>query len=186
MVFLKSSDSAIINPKKNMNVNLVTQLIVATCFCLTSIFLRHFSVVGFQLLVTGLLNVLFAVGTFWVINKQPDSLSVGACLGSGVIISLLSLVTAVHWGELSHCEVLSVAVRKYTCDSKDAMRVLCFFSIILFLLQVCSLSSWNIDYLCTRKYPRDFSPNFTLFTDVLHQITLDVQGPCIGSVTAVF
>ena len=136
LLFSKSSDSTLLNPKKTMNVSLVAQLGVASCFCLTSIFLRHFSVVGFQLLVTGLLNVTFAVGSFWIINKQPDSLSVGACLGSGVVVSLLSLITAVYWGELSRCEVLSVSVRKYTCDSKDAMRVLCIFSIILFILQV--------------------------------------------------
>lgn len=136
LLFAKTADSTLLNPKKAMNISLVTQLGVASCFCLTSVFLRHFSVVGFQLLVTGLLNILFAAGSFWIINKQPDSLSVGACLGSGVVISILSLTTAVYWGELSRCEILSVAVRKYTCDSKDAMRVLCVFSVLLFLLQV--------------------------------------------------
>jgi hypothetical protein len=127
---------ALVNPKKVMNFNLVLQLGVALCFCLTSIFLRHFSNVGFQLIVTGLANITFSVGAFYVINKQPDSLSVGACLGSGVVISILSLSTSVYWGELSKCEVVNVDISKYTCDSKVAMRTLCAFSVILFLLQL--------------------------------------------------
>lgn len=135
-LFTQSTDSNLLNPKRAMNFSLVAQLLVATCFCLTSVFLRHFSVVGFQLLVTGLGNVAFALGAFWIINKQPDSLSVGATLGLGAAISILSLITAVYWGELSRCEVVSVAIRKYTCDSKGAMRFLCMFSVMLFLLQV--------------------------------------------------
>ena len=148
-----SVDSTLVNPKKTININLVAQLAVASCICLTSIFLRHFSVVGFQLLITGLGNVLFALGSFWIVNKKPDSLSVGAALGSGVVISFVSLITAVYWGELSRCEVVDVAIRKYTCESKGAMRSLCLFSVMLFFLQVL-LTSYSITHLFEFRFLR--------------------------------
>ena len=138
-LFIQSTDSNFLNPRKAMNISLVAQLLVAICICFTSVFLRHFSVVGFQLLVTGLGNVVFALSAFWIINKQPDTLYVGAILGSGVVISILNLLTAVYWGELSRCEVISVAIRKYTCESKGAMRFLCMFSTQLLFLQVTTI-----------------------------------------------
>ena len=136
-IFLaQKNESALVNPKKAMNLNLVLQLCASVCFCLTSIFLRHFSNVGFQLIITALANLTFCVGAFYVINRQPDSMSVGACLGSGIVISVLSLITAVYWGELSKCEEIDVSIRKYTCDNKAAMRVMCFFAVLLFIFQV--------------------------------------------------
>lgn len=136
-IFLaQKNDSALVNPKKAMNLNLVMQLGASVCFCLTSVFLRHFSNVGFQLLITALANLTFSMGAFYVINRQPDSMSVGACLGSGVVISILSLITAVYWGELSKCQEVDVSIRKYTCDSRSAMRVMCAFAVVLFMLQV--------------------------------------------------
>lgn len=141
-----SDGDYLVNPRRAMNLSLVAQLGVASCFCLTSLFLRHFAVVGFQLLVTGLVNVTFAIGSFWIINKQPDSMSVGATLGAGMVISLLSLITAVYWGELSRCETVAVAIRKYTCDSKGAMRFLCLFSVCLFMLQVRTCYSHSFEH----------------------------------------
>jgi hypothetical protein len=136
-IFLQSqNESTLVNPKKAMNLNLVLQLCFSVCFCLTSIFLRHFSNVGFQLIITALANITFCTGAFYVINRQPDSMSVGACLGSGVVISILSLTTALYWGELSNCEEVEVSIRKYTCDNKAAMRAMCTFAVLLFLLQV--------------------------------------------------
>ena len=141
-IFLaQKNESALVNPKKAMNVNLVLQLFASVCFCLTSIFLRHFSNVGFQLIITALANLTFCMGAFYVINRQPDSMSVGACLGSGIVISILSLITAVYWGELSKCEEIDVSIRKYTCDNKAAMRVMCFFAVLLFIFQVSTCSS---------------------------------------------
>jgi len=143
-IFLaQKNESALVNPKKAMNVNLVLQLFASVCFCLTSIFLRHFSNVGFQLIITALANLTFCMGAFYVINRQPDSMSVGACLGSGIVISILSLITAVYWGELSKCEEIEVSIRKYTCDNKAAMRVMCFFAVLLFIFQVSSPTTKN-------------------------------------------
>mmetsp|Transcript_27797 Transcript_27797/g.26616 ORF Transcript_27797/g.26616 Transcript_27797/m.26616 type:complete len:211 (+) Transcript_27797:226-858(+) len=136
-VFTESSDNGLLNPKKYMNFSLFGQLLVTLCCCLASLSLKHFPNVGFQLFITGFANLSFALGAFWVINKQPDAISVGVCIGAGIVISILSLITVAYWGELSSCEIITVAVKKYTCDaaSKSSMRYLCLFSIILFVLQ---------------------------------------------------
>jgi hypothetical protein len=38
---------------------------------------------------------------------------VGICIGAGIVISILSLITVAYWGELSSCEIITVYVYVY-------------------------------------------------------------------------
>jgi hypothetical protein len=126
------------NPKLFMNRNLATQLIFSTAFAVVTYFVAHFSTIGFQVVSTAVAYILFALGAVFVVNKQQDAVSVGVCIGSGAVIALLSLVTAVYWGELTKCTVTTETINEYSCENKPAMRAICAFAAILFVLQVCS------------------------------------------------
>ena len=163
-IFSEPAADTLVNPKKAMNLNLVLQLMFCFCFGLASIFLSGFSNIGFQLIVTGLANITYCFGAFYVINKQPDPISVGACLGSGVVISILSIVTCVYWGELSKCEIVSTNIRKYTCQNKSAMRFMSIISFMLFILQVNIVDTVVLiifDYLLSYLFTLPHSPLFS-------------------------
>ena len=50
------------------------------------------------------------------------------------MITILSFMTAVFWGQLSQCEAL-VGITQYTCTNKVAYGAVSAFAVILFLLQ---------------------------------------------------
>lgn len=51
-------------------------------------------------------------------------------------MTLLNFMTAIYWGQLSHCEKLSYVVSHYSCSSRSAYGAVCAFAVLLFLLQL--------------------------------------------------
>ncbi len=52
------------------------------------------------------------------------------------MMTILNLMTAVYWGQLSSCQLLSYTVSQYSCSNRSAYGAVCFFSVFLFLSQL--------------------------------------------------
>lgn len=52
------------------------------------------------------------------------------------MMTLLNFMTAIYWGQLSLCESVSTSVSQYSCNNRVAYGAVCFFSVVLFLLQL--------------------------------------------------
>jgi len=133
--FMPTVEANKLNPKRMMNINLAAQFLLGSAFFITSIFLARTANMGFGVVVTALTYIGFSCGGIWVINSKQDAVSVGLIIGFGAALTLMSLVTAVFWGELSRCEEIALEISKYTCDHKAAMITACIFATFMFLLQ---------------------------------------------------
>ena len=61
---------------------------------------------------------------------------VGGVMGAGVMISFLTFMTSIFWGQLSFCEIVTESISHYSCEHKMAYSVTCFFATVMFLFQV--------------------------------------------------
>lgn len=52
------------------------------------------------------------------------------------MMTVLSLMTAVYWGQLAGCEVVQYAVAQYSCSQKAGYSALAAFSSLLFIVQL--------------------------------------------------
>lgn len=64
------------------------------------------------------------------------------------MITFLSLMTAVFWGQLSGCSPGFYDIKRYSCTNRSAYGATCAFATLLFLLQarihiVCIHVSWS-------------------------------------------
>jgi hypothetical protein len=53
-----------------------------------------------------------------------------------MMMLLLNFMTAVYWGQLSHCETLDISVSQYSCSNTVAYGAVSAFSVLLFLVQL--------------------------------------------------
>lgn len=51
-------------------------------------------------------------------------------------MAFVNFMTAVFWGQLSHCNTSIINVPQYSCSSPSAYGALCAFAVFLFLIQV--------------------------------------------------
>jgi len=125
-------------PKGVMNSNLSVQLLISFCFFVSASYVSKTANAGFGVVITSLIYVGFSMASMWVVNKKPDPILVGLILGAGIILTFFSLLTAVFWGELSQCEVVSRKISKYSCreELKAAMKSVSIFATFMFLLQM--------------------------------------------------
>jgi len=125
-------------PKGVMNANLTIQLLVSFCFFVSAWYVSKTANAGFGVLITSLIFVGYSMVSMWVINKKQDPILVGLILGAGLILTFFSLLTAIFWGELSQCEVVSRHISKYSCraELKAAMKSTSIFATFMFLLQM--------------------------------------------------
>ena len=50
-------------------------------------------------------------------------------------MAMLNLMTAIYWGQLSECMTLHSSLAGYSCDHPTAYGFVCFFAVMLFLMQ---------------------------------------------------
>ena len=104
LVDLSEGNILNLSPKRQINLNLAGQLTVSLGFAISTYFVASFANVGFNVVATALANAVFASGALYVINQHQDPGSIGFVIGSGSVMSFLSLLTAVYWGQLSQCQ----------------------------------------------------------------------------------
>jgi len=125
-------------PKGLMNANLTLQQVLCLGFAISSLFVSGTAAAGFGVVVTSFAYAAFAAGALLVVNRNQDPISVGLIMGAGLVLSLFSFLTAVYWGQLSQCQVVTKRITKYSCKEslKAAMRSVCAFATMMFLLQL--------------------------------------------------
>ena len=84
------------------------------------------------------------------------------------MITIISLMTAIYWGQLSNCEPINQDIEQYSCSQKTAYGVVSAFAAILFVLQLLFLGAlilWKGEIVeelgIYDELPRPFSGGFT-------------------------
>lgn len=75
------------------------------------------------------------------------------------MMTILNLMTAIYWGQLSHCNVISDNISQYSCYNRTAYGAVCFFSVVLFLLQLgftAGTMSWRGELMNEQTAPGDY------------------------------
>jgi len=91
---------------------------------------------GFNAVLTALLNIAFIAGSYYVIKNSKTPIAVGFLIGSAFMITLLNFMTAVYWGQLSKCQVVTSSVAQYSCSNPDAYGAVCAFAVLMFLVNI--------------------------------------------------
>jgi hypothetical protein len=91
---------------------------------------------GFNAVLTALLNIAFIAGSYYVIKNSKTPIAVGFLIGSAFMITLLNFMTAVYWGQLSKCQVVTSSVAQYSCSNPDAYGAVCAFAVLMFLVNL--------------------------------------------------
>lgn len=60
---------------------------------------------------------------------------VGFLIGVSGMMSVLSLMTAVYWGQLSKCEVVKDDISQYSCSQRAGYGAVSAFASLLFIIQ---------------------------------------------------
>lgn len=71
-------------------------------------------------------------------------------MGISGALSALSLMTAVYWGQLSHCMQLWFKMAQYTCSNPSAYASMSAFSSMFFILQLFvtyGVYSWRTELI---------------------------------------
>ena len=143
-------------PKGIMNANLLVQLIGSFGFFVSAFYVSKTANAGFGVVITSLIFIGFSMVSMFVINKKQDPIFVGLVLGAGIILTFFSLLTAIFWGELSQCEVVSRRISKYSCreELKAGMKSVSIFATFMFLLQMsftAMLFHWRANVLAEKN-----------------------------------
>jgi hypothetical protein len=116
---------------------------------------------GFNVMLTAFAYIGYVAYCQWVFSKHlaegssapglatdavGRSMAGGVVIGLTVCIAFLSLITAVYWGQMSHCETGHNDVAGYSCYGKSGMRSVAAFCSLLFIAQVAfvvALVAWK-------------------------------------------
>ena len=128
------------------------QVLCGLLFLIFSFFVAHTENVGFNVVLTGILNLVFAVASYYSLGKLRTPIIIGVVMGSGIMISFLSFMTSVYWGQLSMCETTTIAIRHYSCTNKFGYRMICLFSTAMFVLQVREMCAIGSSLIMNTKY----------------------------------
>ena len=95
-------------------------------------------------------------GSFFAL-KSSKQIAIGFLMGVTLVMINLDLMTAVYWGQLSHCTKLSPdqAVNQYSCHNRSTYKAVCAFASILFVIKTvffCALVRWRHDLVDDETY----------------------------------
>lgn len=123
-------------PDALLEILTAVQFVAGVAFLFCSFAVAHTWNSGFNCLLSALLFLTFPVASYYVITYRRNPMNLGAIMGGGLILCFLSFETAIYWGQLSLCEEVAFEIGHYSCSQKVAYRFVCFFGIVMFLLQL--------------------------------------------------
>jgi hypothetical protein len=93
---------------------------------------------GFNVVLTAFIQIAFQSGAYYVLNMLPtrSSMMVGFLIGCSAMLTLMMLMCAIYWGQLSNCEKMREDINQYSCDNPTGYGAVCFFGSLLFIIQV--------------------------------------------------
>ena len=125
--------------KAAVNLLFMVHWVLTFCFTISAFVVAGTANAGFNAILTSLMYVAFGACAFLTINRNQNSTMLGVLIGAAGSLSLLSLQTAIFWGQLSNCRKLPLGtppVPHYSCENTSAMSAVCAFAALLFLLQL--------------------------------------------------
>jgi len=150
-----------------LDYTLIAQLLFSCCYLISSFFVFGNDYAGFNALLLSVFFFLKIYFTYVGIKKSPSRSLYGAVLGSGLILLVLSLQSAIFWGQYADCEKasqpssaptnspaqaqkilmnssanLDFAQRQLLgveCNHTSAMKSVCAFSVFMFLAYIVEL-----------------------------------------------
>jgi hypothetical protein len=66
------------------------------------------------------------------------------------MMTIINLMTAIFWGQLSNCKFIHGQLAGYTCTNHSAYGAVCAFAVFLFLTQLAftvALSWWRSEFI---------------------------------------
>lgn len=102
-------------------------------------------------MLNAFINVTYVGGSFYALNYKAQAIFMGVLIGVTVMLAILDFMTAVYWGQLSHCTKLShEAIDQYSCQNRTTYGAVSAFASILFVLKTVFLGFliyWHEDLI---------------------------------------
>lgn len=135
---LDELDIKSVEPVIFVDIGIGLQGLASFIFFVVAISLYHTANVGLVLLLTALAFIALPIFIYMTVHVWRSGLTVGITLGSGVVSTFISLMTAVFWAELSVCSKVpeGMIVPHYTCGNRVTYRLICLLSAAQFIIQV--------------------------------------------------
>eukprot|EP00752_Nemacystus_decipiens_P001875 g1806.t1 len=112
-------------------------LIFTAAFFICALVVASIENAGFNVVLTGLLLCAWEVGAMWLLKRGPHETSLGFLIGVTIILNLITIMTAIYWGQLAGCDSDSDGdYDQYSCTHKSAMRGVAAFASIIWVLQL--------------------------------------------------
>ena len=103
---------------------------------------------GFNVMITAFLYIGFCLGGMYTLTRSQSGVAIGFLIGVSLMLTVLSLQTAVFWGQLANCadsvgvggvdaiqlDISSGVIDHYTCANRGGMRSVCVFASINFII----------------------------------------------------
>ncbi|KAM3569163.1 hypothetical protein VYU27_008728 [Nannochloropsis oceanica] len=136
--------------EKLITAGLLLQGVFVLCYTICSFVVASTANMGFNAVLTALLYIFYVAGTYHVLQRSKMPLAIGFVLGVSVMITFLSLMTAIFWGQLSNCSPGYYDVKRYSCTNPSAYGATCAFATLLFLIQLFFTSAlvlWRDEFI---------------------------------------
>lgn len=115
-----------------LNACLGWQALCTLGFLITAFVLGSNGYAGFTAVFTGLVYVAHIAFSYYGMQHWKCRTFYGALLGSGCFLFILSLQTAIFWGEYSRCRPFSWS-NSVVCKHREAMTSACVFAVFMLL-----------------------------------------------------
>jgi hypothetical protein len=141
------------------------QAVCSVCYLISAFFLSGNSYAGFNAVLTGFLYAGSAGLTYYGLKRMLNRTIFGIILGVAVMLTFVSLETAIFWGQYSGCTPAKSLTRRLTigveCNYTSAMSSACFFSVVMFisyLALICTLIKFKREILGTAPLDERYNP----------------------------
>mmetsp|Transcript_38925 Transcript_38925/g.49693 ORF Transcript_38925/g.49693 Transcript_38925/m.49693 type:complete len:185 (+) Transcript_38925:116-670(+) len=157
-------DLSAIDRRKTLNTGIAALTILTVCYLICSFVVASTANAGFNAVLTGLVYVAYCGGAYHVLERVKTPLGVGFLIGVTVMLTIVSLETAVFWGQLAGCEKTSVSISHYSCGNRSAYSATCAFASLLFIIQgafAVALIAWKDEFINDDPGYQDLSEQLT-------------------------
>ncbi|CAN0356590.1 unnamed protein product [Ectocarpus sp. 6 AP-2014] len=112
-------------------------LVFTAAFFICALVVASIDNAGFDVVLTGLLLCVWEVGAMWLLKRGPHDTSLGFLIGVTLVLNVITLMTAIYWGQLAGCDSdYDGDYGQYSCSNKSAMRGVAAFASIIWVLQL--------------------------------------------------
>lgn len=135
-----------------LNALLVSQALFTACYLIPALVISGDSFAGINSILLGILFVGFLTATYFVLKRELNRLNFGSLLGGAAVMAMMSLQSAIFWGQYGNCVkpdfVLDVIARYSRepgigpqCNHRAAMSALCAFSVFMLLTYLVQIGA---------------------------------------------